>query len=171
MGALLGVLARRCARFQARARRVSHGLRVRVAVAVVALVLLRSGTFRDATVDVDPLLAVLGVTLFVTGLTFAVAQRVHLGRNWGSPMTTKDEPELVTSGPYRLVRHPIYTGIVVAGAGTAVALSWPWLAVVGLVGGYFVYAATVEERHLLQEFPDAYPEYRRSTKMLVPFVV
>jgi protein-S-isoprenylcysteine O-methyltransferase Ste14 len=44
------------------------------------------------------------------GLGFAIWARVHIGRNWGTPMTQKDEPELVTSGPYHLVRHPIYSG-------------------------------------------------------------
>jgi protein-S-isoprenylcysteine O-methyltransferase Ste14 len=85
-------------------------------------------------------------------------------------MSQKDEPELVSSGPYHLVRHPIYSGILLAGAGTAVALSWQGLIVVVLAGIYFVYSATVEERYLTEQFPDAYPAYRRSTKMLVPFI-
>ena len=86
-------------------------------------------------------------------------------------MTQKDEPELVTSGPYRLVRHPIYSGILLASVGTAVALSWLWLPVVALAAIYFVYSATVEERYLAEQFPEDYPAYRRSTKMLVPFVI
>jgi hypothetical protein len=79
----------------------------------------------------------------------------------------KDKPELVTSGPCHLVRHPIYSGILVAGAGTAAALSWLWLTAVALAG---VYSATVEEHYLTGQFPDAYPAYERSTKMLVPFI-
>jgi hypothetical protein len=67
-------------------------------------------------------------------LGFAIWARVHIGRNWGTPMTQKDQPELVTSGPYHLVRHPIYSGILVASVGTAVALSWFWLIAVGLAG-------------------------------------
>jgi protein-S-isoprenylcysteine O-methyltransferase Ste14 len=85
-------------------------------------------------------------------------------------MTQKVKPELVTSGPYRLARHPIYSGILVASIGTAVALSWLWLPVVALAGIYFIYSATVEERFLAERFPDEYPPYKRSTKMLVPFV-
>ena len=85
-------------------------------------------------------------------------------------MTQKEEPELVTSGPYHLVRHPIYSGILVAGVGTAVALSWLWLAAFLLAGVYFIYAATVEERYLTEQFPDEYPAYKRSTRMLVPYV-
>jgi protein-S-isoprenylcysteine O-methyltransferase Ste14 len=85
-------------------------------------------------------------------------------------MTQKDEPELVTSGPYHVVRHPIYSGILAAGVGTALALSWQWLIVVALAGIYFVYSATVEERFMTEQFPDAYQVYKRSTKMLVPLV-
>jgi protein-S-isoprenylcysteine O-methyltransferase Ste14 len=84
-------------------------------------------------------------------------------------MTEKDEPELVTSGPYHLVRHPIYSGILIAGVGTAVALSWLWLTAVALAGVYFLFSATVEERYLTEQLPDDYLVYKRSTKMLVPF--
>jgi protein-S-isoprenylcysteine O-methyltransferase Ste14 len=100
----------------------------------------------------------------------AGAGEAHIGRNWGTPMSQKDQPELVTSGPYRLVRHPIYSGILLAGIGTALALSWLWLIAIGLAGVYFVCSAIVEERYLVQQFPDAYPADRHSTKMLVPFV-
>jgi protein-S-isoprenylcysteine O-methyltransferase Ste14 len=85
-------------------------------------------------------------------------------------MSQKQEPELVTSGPYRLVRHPIYSGILIAGIGTAVGINWSYLVVVALAGAYFIYSATVEERYLATEFPDAYPGYRRSTKMLIPYI-
>ena len=61
--------------------------------------------------------------LFAVGLGFAIWARRALGHNWGTPMSQKYEPELVTSGPYWMVRHPIYSGILVAGLGTAVALT------------------------------------------------
>jgi len=112
----------------------------------------------------------LRLALFFAGLGFAIWARVHLGRNTGIPMTQNDEPELVTSGPCHLVRHLIYSGILVAGVGTAVALSWLWLTAVALAGVYFVYSATVEEHYLTGQFPDTYPAYKRSTKMLVPFI-
>jgi protein-S-isoprenylcysteine O-methyltransferase Ste14 len=85
-------------------------------------------------------------------------------------MSEKEDPELVTSGPYHLIRHPIYSGLLLAGAGTAVALSWRWLIVVVVAGAYFVYSATVEERYLSEQFPTAYRQYQQSTTMLVPFV-
>jgi len=148
----------------------SRELRVRAVIVVAVVLLIRLGVFRGRGLDTDPWRAGLGLVLFALGLGFALWARVHIGRNWGTPMTRKDDPELVTSGPYHLVRHPIYSGILVAGVGTAVALSWFWLAAVALAGVYFLYSATVEERDMTEQFPDAYPVYKRSTKMLVPFV-
>ena len=129
-------------------------LRIRAVILVVVLLLIRAGAFRHGNVDPDPWRAAIGLVLFVVGLGFAIWARVHLGRNWGTPMSRKDEPELVTSGPYRLVRHPIYSGILVAGVGTAVALGPIWLIAVVLAGIYFVYSATVEESYLNEQFPE-----------------
>jgi protein-S-isoprenylcysteine O-methyltransferase Ste14 len=148
----------------------SREIGVRAAIVVVLILLVRLGAFRDHDLGTDPWRARLGLVLFALGLWFAIWARRHIGRNWGTPMTQKDEPELVTSGPYHLVRHPIYSGILVAGVGTAVALSWVWLIVVALAGIYFVYSAIVEERYLTEQFPDIYPAYKRTTKMLVPLV-
>ena len=155
------------AAFSAKRSRMSwaHELRIRVVIVVVAIILVRLGALRGHGVSTDPWRAALGLVLFALGLGFAVWARLHIGRNWGTPMTQKDEPELVTSGPYRLARHPIYSGILVA-----VALSWMWLIAVALAGTYFIYSATVEERYLTEQFPHDYPLYKRSTQMLVPFV-
>jgi protein-S-isoprenylcysteine O-methyltransferase Ste14 len=149
----------------------SREIRIRVVIVVLAFVLIRLGALRGHGASHDPVRAVVGLVLFAAGLGLAVWARVHIGRNWGTPMTQKDEPELVTSGPYRLVRHPIYSGILLAAVGTAVALSWVWLTAVALAGTYFIYSAFVEERYLAEEFPDTYPVYKRSTKMLVPFIL
>jgi protein-S-isoprenylcysteine O-methyltransferase Ste14 len=149
----------------------SRELRIRALIVVIAIVLVRLGAFRGHGVHTDPWREAAGLVLFGLGLGFAIWARVHIGRNWGTPMTQKDEPELVASGPYHLVRHPIYSGILLAGIGTAVALSWWWLIPVTLAAIYFIYSATVEERYLTAEFPESYPAYRRSTKMLVPFVL
>jgi protein-S-isoprenylcysteine O-methyltransferase Ste14 len=148
----------------------SRELTIRVVILAIAVVLVRLGAFRGGSLNTDPLRASAGLLLFFAGLGFAVWARLHIGRNWGTPMMRKLEPELVTSGPYRLVRHPIYSGILAAGIGTAVALDWAWLIAFGLAGVYFVYSAAVEERFMTEQFPDAYPAYRRSTRMLVPFL-
>jgi protein-S-isoprenylcysteine O-methyltransferase Ste14 len=149
----------------------SRELRIRAVIAVVVILLIRTGVFRDHGLNTDPWRAGIGLVLFASGLVFAIWARIHIGRNWGTPMTQKDEPELVTSGPYQLVRHPIYSGILAAGVGTAVALSWLWLLAVALAAVYFLYSAVVEERYMTERFPDEYPVYKRSTKMLVPLVL
>jgi len=114
---------------------------------------------------------VAGLVLVAAGLALAIWARLYLGRNWGMPMSRKDEPELVTSGPYRYVRHPIYSGILLAILGSALASNVYWL--IGLVAltGYFIYSARTEERLMSSSFPAAYPDYRARTKMLIPFVL
>jgi protein-S-isoprenylcysteine O-methyltransferase Ste14 len=149
----------------------SRELRIRAVILVAAILLIRLGAFRGHDLNTSPWRAGLGLVLFGLGLGFAIWARVHIGGNWGVPMTQKDQPELVTSGPYHLVRHPIYSGVLAAGVGTAVALSWLWLIAVGLAGIYFLYSATVEERYLTGQFPDTYPRYKHSTKMLVPYIL
>ncbi len=72
-------------------------------------------------------------------------------------MTQKNEPELVTSGPYGFVRHPIYSGILLGLLGTALATNIYWLIALGIVGVYFVYSATVEERNMTATFPTHLP--------------
>jgi len=133
------------------------------------ILLARLGVFRGHGINADPRRSGIGLVLFALGLGFAIWARIHIGRNWGIPMTQKEEPELVTSGPYHLARQT-YSGILVARIGTTIALSWLWLIAVLLAGVYFVSSATVEERYLTEQFPDAYPAYKRSTKMLVPYV-
>src|ERR1700751_2952362 len=117
----------------------SRELRIRVLVIAVVFVLVRLGVFRHHRANSDPWLAAIGLVLFALGLGFAVWARVHMGRTWGTPISKKEEPELVTSGPYRLVRHPIYSGILLAGVGTAVALSWMWLGARGPAWDLFLF--------------------------------
>jgi protein-S-isoprenylcysteine O-methyltransferase Ste14 len=119
----------------------------------------------------SPVLVTVGAIGLLCGLGLAVWARVNLGRNWGMPMTEKADPELVTSGPYRFVRHPIYSGILLGLLGTALATNLYLLIAFGIGLAYFTYSATVEERLLTASFPDAYPSYRAHTKMLIPFVL
>jgi protein-S-isoprenylcysteine O-methyltransferase Ste14 len=142
---------------------------VRLLVVAVVIGLLRVRALRGHHIG-DPVSAGVGLGLFVVGLALAVWARRHLGRNWGTPMSEKDDPQLVTTGPYRWIRNPIYSGLILAMIGTAVAVSLDWLVVAVVAGGYFVYSAVAEQRFMSEQFPDSYPAYRRSTKMLVPFV-
>ena len=138
----------------------------------VLAVLLLLRVFRGGSLAVhSPVLEAVGAVVFAVGIALAVWARVYLGHNWGMPMTEKSEPELVTSGPYRYVRHPIYSGLLAGLLGTALATNPIGLIVVVILGGYFYYSATVEEKNLTAAFPAAYPAYRSSTKKLIPFVL
>jgi len=137
---------------------------------IVALVLIR--LFHAGTLAVhNPILQVVGLILFASGLALAVWARIYLGRNWGMPMTERAEPELVTSGPYRFVRHPIYSGLLLALLGTALATNLYFLVALVIVGAYFIYSGTVEERTMTTTFPADYSSYKEHTKMLIPFVL
>ncbi len=145
---------------------------VRIALVLLALLLIRTRAFKGGqTITKDPWLQAIGLVVCLAGLAVAIWARRYLGRNWGMPMTEKADTELVTNGPYSRVRHPIYSGIILAMLGTAIAVSWYWLLAVVLLGAFFVYSALNEERYMAGLFPDTYPAYKRSTKMLVPFVL
>jgi protein-S-isoprenylcysteine O-methyltransferase Ste14 len=145
---------------------------IRVGLILIVFLLIRIKAVRGhGTFTRDPWLQAIGCALFLLGLMLAVWARVHLGRNWGMPMSEKVEPELVTNGPYRTIRHPIYSGFILAMLGTAIAVSIYWLVVALVLGGYFVYSAVVEERNMSRLFPNTYPEYKRSTKMLIPLIL
>ncbi len=138
--------------------------------ALAVVVLLR--VFRGGSLSVHSVaLEVVGAVVFAAGIGVAIWARIHIGRNWGMPTTQKAEPELVTSGPYRFVRHPIYSGILIGVLGTALATNVLGLIVVVVLGAYFYYSAWVEEKNLTATFPSAYPVYRAGTKMLIPFVL
>lgn len=143
---------------------------VRVGI-IVAVILARAVIHPHGLVIHSLVLHLAGSALLVSGLGLAIWARVDLGGNWGMPMTEKEGAELVTTGPYARVRNPIYSGILLAGVGTALALDLLVLIVVVVVGAYFVYSARVEEGIMARLFPDAYPAYRDRTKMLIPYVL
>jgi protein-S-isoprenylcysteine O-methyltransferase Ste14 len=140
-------------------------------VIIIVFVALRVLRGRDTLMIHSVPVQVVGVVLFVAGLALAVWARIYLGRNWGMPMSERAEPELVTSGPYRFVRHPIYSGILLAVLGSALCTTLFWLAALVLLGAYFIYSARVEEGLMTSSFPSQYPSYRARTKMLIPFVL
>jgi protein-S-isoprenylcysteine O-methyltransferase Ste14 len=168
--AVMGVGAKRT--IGARFRRKQAALLVAVIVLVVFA--LHFPVFRHGapnTVSGGTLAATIGVALCAFGIGLAIWARAHLGRNWGMPMARMESPELVTSGPYAFVRHPIYTGMLTAMLGSTFGESPLWLVPLVLFGIYFVYSARNEEKLMLEQFPEQYPEYMSRTKMLVPFVL
>ncbi len=145
---------------------------VRVGVILVVLLLLRLRVLKGhGAATGNPWLLGIGLAIFVLGLALAVWARVYLGRNWGMPMSQKADPELVTTGPYGKIRHPIYSGIILGMVGTAIAVSLYWLIAVAIVGAYFLLSAVTEERNMAKLFPAAYPSYKHATKMLIPYIL
>jgi protein-S-isoprenylcysteine O-methyltransferase Ste14 len=140
-------------------------------LSALAVILLLHVFHGGSTAVHSPALGAVGAVVFASGIAVAIWARVHLGRNWGMPMTQRAEPELVTSGPYRCGRHAIYTGLLAGILGTALATNLIGLIIVAILGGYFYYSASVEEKNLIATFPAAYPAYRSATKMLIPFLV
>jgi protein-S-isoprenylcysteine O-methyltransferase Ste14 len=112
-----------------------------------------------------------GVLLVLAGLAFAIWARWHLGRNWSSTVTVKQDHTLIQSGPYRWVRHPIYSGMVLALFGTALAIGEPrGFLGAGLILLGFVIKLLGEEARMRDTFPSAYDAYCRRTARLIPGV-
>jgi protein-S-isoprenylcysteine O-methyltransferase Ste14 len=114
----------------------------------------------------------LGAVLTLGGLLFTVWARVYLGRNWSGVVTIKADHELVTGGPYGLVRHPIYSGLVLAFIGTALAIGqWRGVLAVGLALIAIVHRVIVEERFMREQFGAAYDAYAQRVRALVPGLI
>lgn len=114
----------------------------------------------------------MGDLVCVLGLFVTLWARRMLAGNWSSDVTFKQEHELIKSGPYRFVRHPIYTGLLVMCLGTAVEIGRlrGWLALPLMATAFWI-KLNQEERLLLRHFPDAYPAYQKQVKALIPFVI
>lgn len=148
------------------------GIRLVIFVGIIIIVRyinISSISYNDPVIG-NIIVKILGLILFLAGLALAVWARLILGKNWGMPMTQKQEPELVTSGPYEYIRHPIYSGILLAIIGSVLASSIYWLVLLAITSPYFIYSALNEERLMLKQFPKVYPAYKKKTKMLIPFV-
>jgi protein-S-isoprenylcysteine O-methyltransferase Ste14 len=113
-----------------------------------------------------------GAILCACGLALAIWARLILGRNWSGAVTLKEEHELVQRGPYRFVRHPIYTGLLSMFFGTAVAFGHlSAFVALPLVFVSFWIKLSQEERLMLKQFPDEYPDYQRRIKSIIPFLL
>jgi protein-S-isoprenylcysteine O-methyltransferase Ste14 len=113
-----------------------------------------------------------GLALAALGAAFAIWARLYLGRNWSGFVTVKQDHELIRSGPYALVRHPIYTGFLLAIFGTAIveAQIRGFLAfVIFSIAWHF--KARVEERFMVEQFGQQYEVYRCQVKGLIPYIL
>ena len=136
----------------------------------VALLLTFSATLDGHAALV---LALTGCTLAVAGGAVVLRARMELGPAWSLVPVADEATRLVTSGPYRLVRHPIYLGLSTLALGQALAFaSWPALA--ALLAGIvptFVWRAAAEERVLTTTFGTRYALYQAQTKMIIPHLL
>lgn len=116
--------------------------------------------------------AALGAVLTLAGQIFTVWARIHLGRNWSGVAAVKADHELITSGPYRWVRHPIYSGLALAFVGTAIALGqWRGMLAVELALIAIGHRIIVEERFTRRQFGDAYDKYAQRVRAFVPGLI
>ena len=114
----------------------------------------------------------LGAFSCVCGLAVSIWARRTLAGNWSSNVTFKLGHELVTRGPYRFVRHPIYTGVLLMCLATPISygLFRQWLGLALCSLGLWI-KLKHEETLMLQHFPEEYPAYRKQVKALVPFII
>jgi protein-S-isoprenylcysteine O-methyltransferase Ste14 len=110
-----------------------------------------------------------GFIVTAIGLAFAIWARLRLGRNWSGTVTIKEDHRLILQGPYRLVRHPIYLGVLLAMVGTAIGYGRAR----GLIGVPIVFLALwkksrVEEQFMIAQFDGQYIQYQREVKAIIP---
>jgi protein-S-isoprenylcysteine O-methyltransferase Ste14 len=113
-----------------------------------------------------------GVALCIAGLAFCIWARLTLGRNWSGVVTFKGDHELITRGPYAIVRHPIYAGILVMFVATVIVFGH----LAGIIALPFVFWGLwiklgYEEKLMLEKFPEEYVAYQRRVKRLIPFIL
>jgi protein-S-isoprenylcysteine O-methyltransferase Ste14 len=107
---------------------------------------------------VNPVGSSIGVILCVAGMAFLVWARQTLGRNWSQTVAAKKEPELVTSGPYRYIRHPMYFGGLIAAIGSAIVCGDGWIFLTVILGSLFLWRVGAEDKLMAQQFPNEYPD-------------
>jgi protein-S-isoprenylcysteine O-methyltransferase Ste14 len=110
-----------------------------------------------------------GVTLAALGVAISIWARLTLGSNWSGVVTLKENHELIRKGPYRWVRHPIYTGMLTSFVGTALVAGRlrGWVGLAGVLVAFY-FKARREERFLRQEFGAGFEEHARNTGMFLP---
>jgi protein-S-isoprenylcysteine O-methyltransferase Ste14 len=149
--------------------RLSHDLPLLLAVLLLAVPRIAGTTLRHRFLPASAALFWIGAVLLLLGLAFCVAARRQLGGNWSGNVTLKHAHSLVRSGPYRLARHPIYSGILLAVLGSVIALGeWRGLVALLLILAGFLRKIRIEEQYMLAQFGAAYRRYQAEVAALVP---
>ncbi len=140
-------------------------LRLGFFAAVMLALQIRGAT---SVLNASPLLGLLGFLLTAVGVGLAIGARVSLGSGWGSSATSS---ALVTNGPYALVRHPLYGGLLLAMLGSALGQGVLWMLPLIVYWRGFVVSAQREEQLMIDQYSDRYRDYMRRTRMFIPFVI
>lgn len=152
--------------------RVVRSLAFLVAIALMMLGNLPAPSLYRAIVPQGLVSFFTGAVVAVAGLLFALWAREQLGRNWSRSVTLKQDHELITSGPYAVVRHPIYTGILTGFFGSAIAQGQIRSLIAFLLVSFVLYAKLrLEEQWMRSHFGDIYQAYAQRVAALVPFVL
>jgi protein-S-isoprenylcysteine O-methyltransferase Ste14 len=150
--------------------RLAHGLPLVLGAALLAWPRPRWSALAWSLWPPSPAAYWIGVALVIAGLAFAIWARVHLGSNWSGTVTIKQGHELIRSGPYAYVRHPIYTGLITALLGTTVASGTVHAAIgLAIVAVAFVSISRSEEEFMRETFPGEYQRYSAEVPALIPF--
>jgi protein-S-isoprenylcysteine O-methyltransferase Ste14 len=141
-------------------------------IIIIIFVLILSRIYFSQILIIPPtkIVLIIGTTLCGLGIAFAIWARWHLGKNWSNQPSIQEDHKLVTSGPYRFVRHPIYTGILFAFIGsTLVNDTVAWLVMLVFIVSTFIWRIDKEEKFMMELFSDQYSKYKKYTKKLIPF--
>lgn len=159
------------ARRESPASRLAHIVPLAVALALMVFG-RRLGPLAAPIMPRAAWMAPTGAIVTWLGLGLATWARLKLGRNWSGTVTVKQNHELIRSGPYRLTRHPIYTGLLTSLLATALAIDC-WYAALAfvIVTLSFLRKMRTEEAFMQAEFGDAYTAYRREVPALIPFLI
>jgi protein-S-isoprenylcysteine O-methyltransferase Ste14 len=131
-----------------------------------------SGFLIQRAIPEGLIIGLTGTIITLLGLGFAVWARVHLGKNWSGLPTIRVDHKLIRTGPYSLVRHPIYTGILCAIVGTALIFGEPLgLMAFFLILVIYLWKIRVEEKYLQDEFGEDYFRYKKEVAALIPLLV
>lgn len=153
----------------------AHRLRYWVLLAIAYFLLIRARQFpyplKILVIPNTELSAWIGAVFCAIGVLFAVWARITLGRNWSGRITLKEDHELIVRGPYRIVRHPIYTGLLTMFIATAIAEGHlGGLIAIALAFASFWIKLNDEEALMLEHFPE-YRAYQQTAKRIIPFVL
>ena len=151
----------------------------RVAVSLIVILFIRFD--RSGAQDFNSLFKFLfqssfnfviaGSVLTVLGLLGAIWARIYLGRNWSGYVTYKENQELVTTGPYRFVRHPIYTSMILMFIGTILYYGFLFISIILVIAAInFILRARKEEAIMIKLFGEKYTDYMKRTKRFIPLI-